>query len=88
MTVGIGSFPKPYSALDMVDAVDYLFRHEHGDESRPGPAHLELFDAGDGRTRAVWVADVLPRAAAETFDMMMGQGLAAMKRAFESAPTR
>lgn len=46
MTVGIGSFPKPYSALDMVDAVDYLFRHEHGDESRPGPAHLELFDAG------------------------------------------
>lgn len=48
---------------------------------------LELFDAGDGRTRAVWVADVLPRAAAETFDMMMGQGLAAMKRAFESAPT-
>jgi uncharacterized protein YndB with AHSA1/START domain len=47
---------------------------------------LELSDAGHGQTRAVWVADVLPHAAAETFDLMMGQGLAAMKHAFESAP--
>jgi len=42
--VGIASFPKPYSPSDMVEAVGYLFRHEHGDESRQGPARLEVFD--------------------------------------------
>ena len=42
--VGIASFPKPYSASEMVDAVGYLFRHERGDESRPAPPHLEMFD--------------------------------------------
>ena len=42
--VGVASFPKPYSAAEMVDAVGYLFRHERGDESRPGPPHLEMFD--------------------------------------------
>lgn len=36
--VAIASLAKPYSGADIVDAVDYLFRHEHGDESRPGPA--------------------------------------------------
>jgi hypothetical protein len=42
--VAIASFAKPYSEKDMVDAVDYLFRHERGDESRPGPTHLEMSD--------------------------------------------
>lgn len=37
-------FAKPYSAADMVDAVDYLFRHERGDESRPPPSRLEMLD--------------------------------------------
>ena len=44
--VAIASLPKPYSPSDMVAAVDYLFRHERGDESRPGPSRLEMFDAG------------------------------------------
>ncbi len=42
--VAIASLAKPYSPEDMVEAVDYLFRHEHGDESRPGPLGLEMFD--------------------------------------------
>ncbi len=42
--VAIASLPKPYSMSDMVEAVDYLFRHEHGDESFPGPWNLEIFD--------------------------------------------
>lgn len=41
----IASLAKPYSGSDIIDAVDYLFRHEHGDESRPGPARLEMFDS-------------------------------------------
>lgn len=40
----IASLSKPYSAADMVDAVDYLFRHERGDESTAAPSRLELFD--------------------------------------------
>ena len=44
MAFAVASLAKPYSGADIVDAVDYLFRHEHGDESRPGPARLEMFD--------------------------------------------
>lgn len=43
--VAIASLAKPYSPADMVDAVDYLFRHERGDESRPPPSRLEMFDS-------------------------------------------
>jgi DNA-binding response OmpR family regulator len=42
--VGIASLSKPYSPAEMVEAVGYLFRHEHGDESRPRPPELEMFD--------------------------------------------
>lgn len=40
---GIASMPKPYDAADMVAAVDYVFRHLAGDESRPGPRGLQMF---------------------------------------------
>lgn len=42
--VGIASLPKPYSLTEMVEAVDYLFRHERGDESIPRPRRLEVFE--------------------------------------------
>lgn len=42
--VGMASLPKPYSLLEMVSAVDYLFRHELGDESLPAPPRLEMFE--------------------------------------------
>lgn len=42
--VAIASLAKPYSPGDMVKSVDYLFRHERGDESRPPPSRLEMFD--------------------------------------------
>ena len=42
-SVGVASLPKPYSSSDMVEAVDYLFRHEIGDESQPRPSRLEVF---------------------------------------------
>jgi DNA-binding response OmpR family regulator len=43
--VAIASLSKPYSGAEMVKAVDYLFRHQRGDESRPPPSRLEMFDA-------------------------------------------
>ncbi len=43
-TVAVGSMPKPYSAEEMVQAVDYLLAHLRGDDSLPCPPALELFD--------------------------------------------
>lgn len=45
---------------------------------------MQIFDAGEGRSRAVWTADVLPHAAAETVGPMMGMGLEAMKARLEA----
>lgn len=42
---GVASLSKPYSGSELVDAVDYLFRHGNGDETRPPPPRLEMFDA-------------------------------------------
>jgi len=48
-TVAIASLPKPYSAVDMVLAVDYLFRRLGGDPSGSPPEGLEVFgDFGGG----------------------------------------
>lgn len=41
----IASMPKPYTIPDMVLAVDYVFRHLAGDESRPGPRGLQVFSS-------------------------------------------
>ena len=42
-TVAIGSLPKPYSPVDMVQAVDYLLRDLDGDRTLSPPAALEVF---------------------------------------------
>jgi two-component sensor histidine kinase/ActR/RegA family two-component response regulator len=43
-TVAIGSMPKPYSALEMVQAVAYLLAHRAGDGTLARPEGLEVFD--------------------------------------------
>lgn len=43
-TVAVGSMPKPYSAIGMVDAVTYLLAHLRGDDRLAAPAGLEVFD--------------------------------------------
>jgi hypothetical protein len=45
-------------------------------------ASFQLFDAGNERTRGVWIADVLPHEAAPKIAAMIEQGLAAMKQTF------
>jgi hypothetical protein len=45
---------------------------------------MRVEDAGQGRSRAVWTADVLPHAAAESVGPMMEMGLAAMKTRLEA----
>lgn len=47
-------------------------------------ASLQVFEAGAGECRAVWVADLLPNEMAPAIAGMIEQGLAAMKRTQES----
>ena len=46
-------------------------------------ASAQVFDLGGGKSRFVWIADLLPDAAAETIDQMMSAGAEAMKAAAE-----
>ena len=47
-------------------------------------ASAQVFADGDGRTRFVWIADLLPHEVAPGIATMMEQGLAVIKRTLES----
>jgi carbon monoxide dehydrogenase subunit G len=48
-------------------------------------ASAQVFEHGDGRTRFVWIADLLPHELAPTIAGMIDQGLAVIKRTMEDA---
>jgi carbon monoxide dehydrogenase subunit G len=48
-------------------------------------ASAQVFDAGGGRTRFVWIADLLPHEAAATIGGMMERGTAVLRQTLESA---
>jgi carbon monoxide dehydrogenase subunit G len=47
-------------------------------------ASAQVFPDGDGRSRLVWIADLLPHEFAPTVAAMMDQGLAVIKRSLEA----
>jgi carbon monoxide dehydrogenase subunit G len=47
-------------------------------------ASAQVFPDGEGRSRFVWIADLLPHEVAPAIAAMMDQGLAAIKRTLES----
>jgi len=47
-------------------------------------ASAQVFADGDGRTRFVWIADLLPHELAPTIAQMIEQGLAVIKRTLET----
>jgi uncharacterized protein YndB with AHSA1/START domain len=49
-------------------------------------ASAQVFPAGSGRSRFVWVADLLGNDLADAVDGMMEQGAAAMKKHLDSLP--
>ena len=51
-------------------------------------ASVQVFAAGDGRCRVVWIADLLPHDAAGPVAAMIEQGLSAMKRTLEGDAPR
>ena len=48
-------------------------------------ASAQVFDHGDGRSRFVWIADLLPHELAPTIAAMIEQGLAVIKQTMERA---
>ena len=46
-------------------------------------AAAQALEEPDGRTRVIWVADLLPHSAADAIGEMMGQGMAAMQAALD-----
>ncbi|MBS0338825.1 MAG: SRPBCC family protein [Proteobacteria bacterium] len=50
-------------------------------------ASMQVFAEGPGQCRAVWIADLLPDAAAGPVAAMIDQGMAAMKAKLEGAGT-
>jgi carbon monoxide dehydrogenase subunit G len=48
-------------------------------------ASAQVFADGEGRSRFVWIADLLPHSVAPGIAAMMEQGLAAIKRTLESS---
>jgi carbon monoxide dehydrogenase subunit G len=51
-------------------------------------ASAQVFAEGEGRSRFVWIADVLPHEIAPAIAAMMDQGLAVIKRTLEGGPDR
>lgn len=47
-------------------------------------ASMQVLEGGDGRTRLVWSADLLPNELADTIAGLMDQGLAAAKRTLDA----
>jgi carbon monoxide dehydrogenase subunit G len=48
-------------------------------------ASVQVFAEHEGRTRVVWIADLLPNEMAETIGGMIDQGMSAMKRTLDAA---
>ena len=51
-------------------------------------ASAQVFDAGDGTTRFVWITDLLPDAMAPAIEQMMDAGVKAMTACLESTSQR
>jgi carbon monoxide dehydrogenase subunit G len=48
-------------------------------------ASFQVFEEGPGRSRIVWIADVLPAEAAAAVGQMMDAGMAVMKKTLDTA---
>lgn len=49
-------------------------------------ASMQIFPDGEGRSRAIWIADLLPHELAGPIGAMIEQGLVAMKKTLEGRP--
>ena len=66
--------------VDVDDATRRLVWSVVGGRMTHHNASMQVFGEGAGRTRVVWIADLLPNELAPAIAAMIAQGLAAMKQ--------
>ena len=73
---------------ELIVAVDdETCRHAWSARGEPFTHHnasIQVFAQGDGKSRAVWIADVMPDDVAGTVGEMMSQALTVMKKTLEA----
>jgi len=69
--------------VDVDDAARRLVWAVVGGRPTHHNGSLQIFAESDGRSRIVWIADLLPHDLAPAIDGMMEQGMAAMRRTLE-----
>lgn len=70
--------------VDLDDAARRLVYSARSERLEHHNASFQVFEDGPGHCRVVWIADVLPHAAAGAIGGMMEQGVAAMRKALGS----
>ena len=70
--------------VDLDDTARRLAWSVVGGQMTHHNASAQVFDDGSGRSRFVWIADLLPHELAPTIAAMMDQGLAVIKRTLEN----
>ena len=83
----IVTFANGFVAREVIVDVDDV-RHRlaysaHSERLAHHHATFELSDTGDGRTRVLWITDVLPDSAAASVASMMDAGVAAMRETLQ-----
>ena len=71
--------------VDVDDAARRLAWSASGGQLTHYNASMQVFDAGDGRSRMVWIADLLPHGAAGAIGAMIDEGMRVMKKTLEGA---
>ena len=69
--------------VDVDDEARRLVRSVVGGRMTHHNASLQVFGDGNGRSRVVWIADLLPNDLAGTIAGMIDQGMAVMKKTLE-----
>lgn len=70
--------------VDVDDAAMRLVYSARSERLQHHNASLQVFEDGHARCRMVWIADLLPHAAAQSIGAMMEQGAAVMRKTLES----
>ena len=71
--------------VDLDDAARRLVWSARSERLAHHNASMQVFAEGENRCRAVWIADILPHAAAGPVGAMIDQGMATMKKTLEGA---
>ncbi len=72
--------------IDLDDAARRLAWSASGGQLTHYNASLQVFAEGDQHSRMVWIADLLPHAAAGAIGAMIDEGMRVMKKTLEAAP--